>query len=76
MYHDEINATERHTTAHLSKRSLADHLDRPEVIETEFCAVKSEKCGFLFSVLYKLPLLPLIGHHRVGLQPPLELDAS
>jgi len=61
--------------AHLSKRSLANHFDRPEVIETKFCAVEPEKGRLLLSVLEELPLLPVIGHHRVGLQPPLELDA-
>jgi len=49
--------------AHLSKRSLANHFDRPEVIETKFCAAKPEKSRLFLSVLHELPLLPLIRHH-------------
>jgi hypothetical protein len=61
--------------AHLSKRPLANHFDRPEIVETKFCAAEPEKSRLLLAVLEELPLLPVIGHHRVRLQPPLELDA-
>ena len=62
--------------AHLSKRSLANHFDCTEVIEPQLCATKPEKCRLFLSVLQELPLFPIISHHGVRLQPPLEVDAS
>jgi hypothetical protein len=59
----EHRETNKQYVAHLAKGSLADHLDCPEVIETQLRAAESEKGRLLLSMLQELPLLPFVRHH-------------